>query len=264
MWELLLEWCADIFGVTIRSRLGHLFVACAVLLLLGLLLAERWGLLGGLFPAALLALGALAARDVARARDAVWRAACLGLEAPRQAPKGGFEERLLAPTSVALYRLAASVNDVRRGNYAEANERLPRIERDLLRLEEVQLLDAVRAMISLGLGDARRAAQQAAGALPTGSAELDVSLGRAVLADAWNLPERLRAIDRAWDRAGVALEPDGALSRLQKLAKIRLNARLLEQIPGPEARHLSDEARAIGDEELAAELEARSRAGAYR
>jgi hypothetical protein len=207
MGELLLEWCADIFGVTTRSRLAHLIVACAVILIFGVLLVERWGLSGALAPALLFGLSALLAREVSHARDAVWRAACLGTEAPLQAPAEGFEGRLLAPTAVALYRLAAAVNDVRRGSYAEANERLPGIDRERLRPEEVQLLEAVRGMISLGLGDVRRAAQQAAGALPTGSHELDVSLGRALLADAWGAPDRLRAIDRAWERAGVGHDP---------------------------------------------------------
>jgi hypothetical protein len=264
MWELLLEWCADIFGETMRSRLGHLIVACGGILMLGVLLVERWGLFGSLVPALLLAFAVITARDVSRARDALWRTACLGIDQPRQAPAEGFEGRLLAPTAIALYRLAAAVNDVRRGSYMEASDRLPWIERDKLRPEEVQLLEAVRAMISLGLGDMWRAAQQAAGALPTGIDELDVSLGRALLSDAWNAPERLRAIDRAWDRAGVGRDPDQSLARLARLAKVRLDARLLDQIRGPEARNLSDEARALGDEELAAELEARSRARAYR
>lgn len=264
MWELLLEWCADIFGVTMRSRLGHLVVACGCILLLGVLLMERWGLFGALAPGLLLALSAITARDVSRARDALWRTACLGIDEPRQAPAVGFEGWLLAPTAVALYRLTAAVNDVRRGSYIEASDRLPWIERDRLRPEEVQVLEAVRAMISLRLGDLGRAAQQAAGALPTGIDELDVSLGRALLADAWNAPERLRAIDRAWERAGVGRDPDRSIARLGRLAKVRIDARLLDQIRGPEARKLSDEARALGDEELAAELEARGRARAYR
>jgi hypothetical protein len=264
MWELLLEWCADIFGVTTRSRLGHLIGVCVVILIVGILLVERWGLLGALPPALLLGLSALMAREVSRARDATWRAACLSLEEPRQTPAEGFEGWLLAPTAVALYRLASAVNDVRRGRYVEAIDRAHEIDRDRLRPEEVQLFEAVRGMISLGLGDVRRAAQQAAGALPTGSDELDVSLGRALLTDAWNAPERLRAIDRAWDRAGVGHDPDGSLSRLSRLVKVRIDARLLERVHGPEARHLSDEARALGDEELAAELEARARARAYR
>jgi hypothetical protein len=264
MWDLLLEWCADSFGVTMRGRLGQLFLSCSVLSILGLLLVNRWGMLGWIPPALLLVLAAVTAHEVSSARNAVWKAACMPLDEPQQLPDSGAERRLLPPTAIALHRLAAAVNDVRRGSYTEANDRIPSIDRSLLRPEEAQLLDAARAMVSLGLGDSRRAAQQAAVALPTGSVDLDVCLGRAMIADAWNVPERLRAIDHAWERAGIAHDPGGILSRLQKLARIRVDARLLEQIQALEARELSNEARAIGDDDLAADLDARAHPRPYR
>ncbi len=150
---------------------------------------------------------------------------------------------------------------MRRARYAEAGGLVPQIHRDLLRSEELQLLDAVRAMISMGLGSTHRAAQQAVAALPTGSEELDACLGRTVISDAWDDPVRLRAIGAAGERAGVVRGP---LGRLLGLVRLRIDTRGLEEIKAPEARELSDEARAIGDDELASELDARPRPNAYR
>jgi hypothetical protein len=116
----------------------------------------------------------------------------------------------------------------------------------------------------MGLGETGRAAQQAAAALPTGSEELDTCLGRTVVAEAWGDPARLAALQAAWDRAGVSAGP---LSRLRVLVRIRLDAGHLDALGAmgaQAARELSDEARAIGDDELASELDARGRPAAYR
>lgn len=248
------------FGVTVKSRLGQLVLYSLGVLLLGVVLSARWGLGAWVVPALLLALAVTTARQVSVARDEVWRAACLELDSPRQRPEA-LGERLVPATAATLARLAEAVDLVRRGRYVEANELVPRVDRDLLRNEEAQLLEAVRAMISMGIGSTSRAAQQAVAALPTGSEELDVCLGRTVVSDAWQDPARLGAIYAAWERAGVAAGP---LLRLKQLVRLRIDAELLDSVPAPEARLLSDEARAIGDDELAAELDARSRPTAYR
>lgn len=258
VWEPILEWCAGMFGVTVRSRLGQLIAFSLFLFLLGLTLFVRWGLVGWVVPGVIVAFSVAAARQVTAARNEVWRAAGEVLE-PGEMPEERTG-RLLAPTASTLVRLADAVRAVRRGRYAEAAERVPEIERNLLRPEEVHLLDAVRAMVTMGAGASERAAQQAVAALPTGSAELDACLGRTVVMSAWNDPARLDAIQRAWDEAGVE---GGPLSRLRSLVRIRLDAGALDRVETPEARELSDEARAIGDDELAAELDVRSRA-AYR
>jgi hypothetical protein len=259
VWELLLEWCAEIFGVTVRSKLGQLAVFAVALFGLGLFLSMRWGVAGWLLPAVLVGLSVAAARQVSAARNEVWRAACESIEAEHPPPP---ELRgVLSPTATALMRLAAGVDAVRRGRYVTANDLVPQIDRDLLRSEELQLLDAVRAMVSMGIGSTQRAAQQAVVALPTGSDELDTCLGRTVVSDAWHDAPRLAAIQRAWDRAGVK---DGPLSKLRGLVRIRLDDRRLDRVPAPEARELADEARAIGDDDLASELDARARPTAYR
>src|SRR5262245_29692486 len=141
MWDLILETCADMFGVTVRRRLGYLFLACGAVFLLGLVLMPEWGLRGFVPPAVLLLVAAVTAHDVVRARDAVWRAACLSLDDARQRPEPGAEGRLVAPTAVTLHRLAAAVDHIRRGAFTTAFELLPRIDRALLRPEEVQLLE---------------------------------------------------------------------------------------------------------------------------
>lgn len=261
MSEILLEWCADVFGMTVRSKLGQLLLFCGFMFAIGMVLSARWGLDAWIVPILLTALSVAAARQVSAARDAVWRAGCLGLEDPAQHPSQALRGRAVAPTAAALARLAEAVDLVRRGSYARAIELLPLIPRDLLRPEEAQLVDAVRAMISLGLGARDRAARQAVTALPTGSPDLDVCLGRTMITEAWNDPPRLRAIRAAWERAGV---DGGPLERLTRLTRLRIDTEGLSKLAAQDARDLSDEARAIGDDELAAELAARGRQTAYR
>jgi hypothetical protein len=263
VWEVLLEWCAGLFGLTKRDGRTALGLGCLGLFLLGLTLAQRMGFAGWLFPGFLLALAAFAASDVIRARNAMRRAAQLPLDDPRQRPDLDPSEHLTS-TATTLRRLGAAIDDARRARYADANDALPRIDRSLLRDEELRLLDAVRAMISLGLGDTRTAAQHALTALPTGIEELDMCLGRVVIADAWQQPDRLRAIQIAWDTAGIAPDQDGPLARLHRLTRLRIDERLLESVSATEARTLSTEARAVGDEDFAADLESRARESAYR
>lgn len=221
----------------------------------------RWGWRGVVPVVTLAVVAFVVARDVVKARASVESAAQLPLTDPRQVPEetGAREDPLAAPTTVTLRRLAAAINAARRGRYMEAHELVPRIDRARLRPREIQLLDAVRAMVSIGLGDDHRAAQQAIEVLPTGSDELDACLGRAIIADAWRSPDRLRVIDSAWTEAGVDLEGQGALTRLRRLVRVRVGQRDVDQLATAEARALSDDARAIGDEELAVELDLRAR-----
>jgi hypothetical protein len=258
VWALLAEWCADAFAATNRDRTR---LAVVIGLAASAPLWARWGW-RGVVPVTLLAVVAfVVARDVVKARASVESAAHLPLADPRQEPEeaGGREDPLAAHTTVALRRLAAAINAARRGRYMEAHDLVPRIDRARLRAREIQLLDAVRAMVSIGLGDDHRAAQQAIEVLPTGSDELDACLGRAIIADAWTSPDRLRVIDSAWTQAGVELDGQGALTRLRRLVRVRTGQRELDQLATAEARALCDDARAIGDEELAVELDLQAR-----
>lgn len=264
MWEVLLEWFASVLGLTARPRSGQLVVACVIVGVFALMMLEVWGLAGLLFPGAVIAVVGNAAHEVAAARDSMWRAAQLELDDPRQTPALASSLSARPATATTLHQLGVAVNDARRARYDAANDALPRIDRALLRADEARLLDAVRAMISLGLGDTRTAAQVAVAALPTGSEELDMLLGRTVIADAWQQPDRLRIIQADWDSKGIAPDQDGTLARLHRLTRLRIDERLIEGVGAVEARALSTEARAVGDEGFAADLEARARDRAYR
>lgn len=261
LWSRIAEWCAGALGATRGARWAPRFVAMAALLGLStLVLATRFGAPGlvplGIACAVVLVVGG----EVFFARDRLWAAARLPLDHPKQrVPQVGSDDGAVGPTALALRRLAVAVDHARRSRYAAASDLLPQIPRRLLRPEELHLLDAVRAMVSLGLGDDRRAAQQAILALPTGSDEMDRSLGRAVIADAWRDDDRLRAIDSAWEGAGVDASGIDTLPRLRRLVRVRVDPSALDSITAGDARELSDEARAVGDDDLAGELDYRAR-----
>ncbi|WP_437924891.1 hypothetical protein WMF37_38585 [Sorangium sp. So ce291] len=273
-WTWLLERCAEVVGATDgaagsaggarRRRRLQVFLALSLVVTASLLLRGVWGARGLLPAIALFALSVQAARAVLDARAAVWRAAALDLEDPAQRPGERADSWLSPPTARVLRALADVIDAARRERYAIALERLPYVDRAALRPDEVRLLDAARALLSLGLGDPARAAQQAIVALPTGIDAIDARLGRVVLADAWKSPARLEAIDRAWRRelqGGVTSE---ALERLLSLSRLRLVPHALEALRPADARELSAEAWSIGEEELAAALESRARGGVYR
>ncbi|WP_438023682.1 hypothetical protein [Sorangium sp. So ce233] len=271
-WTWLLERCAEIVGATdgaagsaggARRRL-QLFLALSLIVAASFFLRGIWGARGLLPAAALFVLAVQAARAVLDARASVWRAAALDLEDPAQRPSACADPWFSPPTARVLRALAEVIDAARRERYAIALERLPHVDRAALRPDEVRLLDAARALLSLGLGDPARAAQQAIVALPTGIDAIDARLGRVVLADAWRSPARLDAIDRAWRRelrSGVTSE---ALERLLSLSRLRLVPHAVDALRPAEARELSAEAWSIGEEELAAALESRARGGVYR
>jgi hypothetical protein len=260
----IVEWLAGIFGAT-RRGFGVAFgLTLGVGAILGAVLTVRWGYVRGLGPiVAVLGVAVLAARTVGVLRDELWRAACLKLENPLQRPRITGPGWLMGPTAGAVGSLALAVDAVRRGELVEASGLVQLIDRALLRPEEERLLDAVRAMISLGMGDNDRAAQQAFAALPTGSAPLDEALGRVAVAQAWDNPTRLKAIDAAWEEQGVGFDLTAPMGRLHLLVKVRIEGNL-DALPVEDARALCDEARAIGDDLLAAALEARGRSSTYR
>ncbi|WP_437479498.1 hypothetical protein WME75_33705 [Sorangium sp. So ce1014] len=274
-WTWLLERCAEVVGATDGAARSAGGVArrrrrLVLVLLLSLLVAascflgELWGAKGLLPAVALFLLAVQASRAVLDARASLWRAAALDLDDPAQRPSECVDPWFSPPTARVLRALAAVVDAARRERYALALERLPSVDRAALRPDEARLLEAARALLSLGLGDPARAAQQAIVALPTGIDAIDARLGRVVLADAWKSPARLEAIDRAWRRelqSGVTSE---ALERLLSLSRLRFVPHAVEALKPAEARELSAEAWSIGEEELAAALESRARGGVYR
>jgi hypothetical protein len=245
----LLEWCADAFGVTRRGHWFHLVMGCALLVSLGFALGERWGALAAAVPALLL-LGAIApALQVLRARALLWRTALLGdaeLRATGQEPTP--DAHLFGGTAGTLHRLAQAVLMVRRGAPGAAREWLGSVDRSRLFPEEDQLVDTVHALVQ----DLER--DHTKGREP----------GRALVAALWHDPERLAAALGAWDRAGLDARSTSARSGLPGLVRVRIDPPLLDQLAPDEARALAEEAQAIGDERLAAELASKSRASAYR
>jgi hypothetical protein len=266
MWPRLLELCADVLaGTNRRNRVLTATISFAAAVVITLVFLTRWGLEGLAPLAVILVLTLGAARDVFAARDRLWCAATLPLDDKRQQPVWTGDERTSAPTAIALNRLALATDAARRGRYVEASEHAGVVARELLRPEEIALLEAVRSMVSLGLGDVHRAAQLAVLALPTGGDDIDTALGRAVVADAWADKARLAAVDSAWSDAGVETAGPGTLPRLRRLVRVRIDESLVEHLRPADAAALSDEARAIGDDDLAAELGAVARrSGTYR
>jgi hypothetical protein len=265
VWALLLEWCAEVVAATASGRRLPPLVAAMAATLVGLVLAVSFGPRGLLPLVGLVVIVFAAARDVFVAREEAFHAAHEPLDAPGQRPTWRGDPRLTAPSAVALHQLARAIDAARHGQYADASDLVPLVDRDLLRTEELRLLDAVRALVSCGLGDDARAAQQAVVALPTGCDAIDQALGRVVLARAWDDPERLRVIDAAWSRAGVPLREPGSLPELRRLARLRIDPATGGELGAADALALAEHARAVGDDGLAVDLELRGRqGGAYR
>jgi hypothetical protein len=273
IWRLVLwllehvpEWCADALMATHRTgRVTRGALAVLVAGGLSVVLYLRFGPAGALSLLLFAVMVFAAGREVFLARDGLWRASNLRLDDARQRPDPEAMAGIASASAQALHRLALATDAVRRGRNADAANLAAGIDRTRLRRSELALLEAVRAMVSLGLGDHDRAAQLAVLALPTGLPEIDEALGRAVLSQAWHDERRLSSVDRAWQKAGIELGGDGALPRMRRLTRLRFEPERRMRVAPVEARELADEARAIGDDDLALELSAAAhRSGTYR
>jgi hypothetical protein len=203
---------------------------------------------------------ALAYRRVERARD-------LALDDPREPPSPPpWFLPFALPTSLTLFTLARAIDAIRRGKAEAASELARTIDEHTLRAQEIRLLEGVRALVTLGRGQRTRATERALAALPTGSDDMDACLGRLALASAWGNHVRLGKIDDAWDEAGVGREGEGSLPRLRRLVELHLapGEPDVEPLPQDERRALALEARAVGDEELARDLEPPTTPHGYR
>lgn len=209
----------------------------------------------GLVGAALLVV--LLLGDIGRARDAVWRAACASGD---EAPKDEDGSDATVPAAHALGRLAVAIEAARRHAWMEAHEAALTVDRRQLRAEEANLLDGVRAMVELALGNNERAVSLARVALPTGSDDIDTSLGRAVVKSCWADPQKLEAIDDAWSKAGVREAGDAPLERLRLVLRARLDLSTVEEKSARALRAAAEEARALGEDALAMELTRTTRA----
>ncbi len=255
----ILELLIDVGAKVLYSQAGRIIVIAVLSIFVAF--TQHSSFAGLAPPVMILLFAATLARDVQRGRAALWQAACLDLDDEEQRPEHVEDSVFIAPAALSLHKLAVAIDHGRRGRYLEAMDLLPRIDKKHLRADEMRLLEAVKALISVGLGDGRNAARRSIVALPTGSDDLDMALGRVVLADAWNAPARLQKITNAWSTSGNA---GAALGRLSRLGRLRLAPESVARLRIDEARELSEEARAVGDDGLASELEAQCRHQAYR
>lgn len=262
MWGFLREWLSS-FGMAPWRLRGDQSMFRAALGWLGAV-SVIFGLVSGrfVFAVAPIALLVLAAGNVAFAYRALERAAVLDLDDPYERPRRSHRfVPYWVPTALSLFALAELVDAVRRGQTWVAPALLLRVDASLLHAHEVRLLEASRALVLLGQGEEVKAAQKAIAALPTGSEDLDLKLGRLVLENAWQSPLRLFKIDDAWRLAGVGLDGASNLSCLRRLIGLRLSQAEIEDasLSRDELAVLAIEARAIGDEKLARELDVASR-----
>jgi hypothetical protein len=257
MWGFLLAWSGEVLLLPFRRRWDDDLVASALTVAaVGCFFAgvAARSVVAVLVP---LVFASLAAGNVAFAFVALERARI----EPLAAPSALFDPRkaalLFVPTAIALHRLALALDAVRRDQFVLANQLLDTVDRARLRSDHIRLMEGVRANVTLALGDRARAAQQALAALPTGSEDLDARLGRLAVESAWTSEHRLVLIDRAWEKAGIAPGVGGALPRLRLLVALKLASAEAAAAPTDpaEASALAEEARAVGDERLALDLE---------
>lgn len=263
MWGWIVELFAMAFGVT-RGDRPVLLPLLLVLAMVLLAVTFAGGSLGGAVAAVFVfVLAVTASLQVEVARSAVWRAAKGPVERGDPAP-GYKTDPFDAPTTVALWRLARAVHAARRGDLRDASLEIGRIERGRLRPMEERLLDAASALTALAAGDPFRAFPLAERSLPTGSEALDLLLGRAIVSAAWSDAERLRVLDRRWAAQSVTDGANESVPRLRALMRLRIDTGAIATISADDAKDLADEARAIGDESLAAELEQQAHPAVYR
>lgn len=256
VWETLMELCAGMLGATQRKRTGALVLFNVALCLLTLRLVLVEGPLALVVPLLATVAIALPPVHVILTRSRLWRTAGLTLDTAAQRPpaEGGA---LGGHTSRSLRALTILVDRVRHGDHAGAEELVREVDRDLLRPEELALLDAARSLIlAVGLGGAGRVARRA-----VLGADADVSFARTLFAGAWRDGDRLVALLGAWPAAPAQR---GTYARLPRLARLASAPEDLRGVERAEARELAEEARALGDDGLAAELDALARPAAYR
>ena len=263
MWGFLIELFATAFGVTRRGRptfLPLIFVIALALLAVSFAGGSLAGVVAAVF---VFVLAVTASLQVEVARAAVWRAASAPIE--RGDPPPGYKNDAFdAPTTMSLWRLARAVHEARRGDLRNASLEIGRVDRRRLRPNEERLLDATSALVALGAGDPHRAFPLAEQALPSGSEALDVQLGRSIVSAAWSDAERLRALDRSWAAQGVTAGTSESVPRLRALVRLRIDTSAITSISPTDAQDLASEARAVGDPDLAAELEQQVRPAVYR
>jgi len=258
----------------IRTRLRLAFEATALVTLLAFVAGRGSGPHADNFDAlALLALGVAAAvlfggyvHEVGCARrflrEVVQGGESVGL--PADLDPGDFDPYTLRGRS--LFQLGAAFRDVVAGRTTRGDRALDLVDRAELGPWELRIYEACRTLAALSRGERHVASRLAPLALATGHDEVDRAVAVALVRGAWQDPVRLRAIERSLCLGG----PDAV--RLATLAGLRAAelADTVGRLPAvgllPETLHqASEDARSVGDDELAERLLAEAeRGGVYR
>lgn len=232
-------------------------------------------------------------RDLVTPGPAVDRGALLGIPIASLDDPGGRGAAEEAPADLtiddydpltlrgrSLFRLALAFRAALAGLPSQVEEAVREIDRADLGPWEQRVLEAVRTLSALASGDRQRAARLAPLALETGHPEVDRMVAVALVRAAWNDRERLLAVSRALSLGGRDAAAMSRLAevRVRDLASANMAGRALreagagvsvdaaEQPFDPDTlREISEDAREVGDADLAERLLARAeRDGLYR
>ena len=225
-------------------------------------------LVGWAMRSPLLALGVVAAFVVAAGAwfGARARARRLLLDAALRpvtetSPLG--DEMITAPRLLpgrAVQMLAVATDRARRGEVVRAADLTHRIDEPFLEDDERRLLSGVRALIAERQGDRAAAARYALAAFPVGAPDIDERLARLFAATSWHDATRLSRAWEDWSADGFTPGTDEGIARLLWLIEVKLGHRD-PAAPAAAAEVLAEEARALGDAELADRIVNESRAG---
>jgi hypothetical protein len=150
----------------------------------------------------------------------------------------------------ALQTLAVATDLARRGHVVEASRLAAAVDEGFLEPDERKLLVGIRAIIADREGDGRRAVTLALSAFPVGAPDIDERLGRIFAAGAWHDATRLARAYESWRDAGYDAAIGTPVGRLLCLVDLKLG-RAEPPADREEAEMLAEEARALGDRELA-------------
>lgn len=150
----------------------------------------------------------------------------------------------------ALQNLAAAIDLARRGQTERALRFIEAVDEAQLETDEHRLLLGVRALVADRGGDRAKAASLARAAFPVGAPDIDERLGRIFAESAWHDATRLARAYDDWRVAGYAPDAASPVGRLLCLIDLKLH-REEPTDDEAEAEVLAEEARALGDRELA-------------
>lgn len=234
-----------------RSMMFPVLVRIGVLLGLVALVvwarSEPWE--AGAVATTFVLAAALWFRSRARARRLLLHAALRSIVESPPLGEADVSAFALLPAR-ALQRLAVAVDLARRGQPEAALRFIEEIHEGHLEPDERRLLLGVRAIAAQRLGDRSRAATLARSAFPVGAPDFDERLGRIYAESAWHDATRLSRAYDEWRVVGYVPDPSNPVGRLLSLVDLKLHR---EEPPSSqaEAEILAEEARALGDRELA-------------